>query len=93
VRFTLRAAAELDELLTYIDEQSPHGARAVKTRIQVMLDLVAHYPDAGRPAGRRGLRRVAAHPFPYLIFYRASDSEIVIHGFRHAARRPSSMPQ
>jgi toxin ParE1/3/4 len=32
------------------------------------------------------------HPYPYLIFYKATADEVVIHGVRHAARRPSSMP-
>jgi len=39
------------------------------------------------------LRRVAVHPFPYLIFYSATDEEVVIHGVRHGSRRPSSMPK
>ncbi len=29
-----------------------------------------------------------ATPYPYLIFYEAADDEIIIHGIRHAARRP-----
>jgi toxin ParE1/3/4 len=63
LRYTLRAAEELDRVLSYIDERSPR------------------------------LRRVVAHPYPYLIFYTASDDEVVVHGVRHAARRPSSMPE
>jgi toxin ParE1/3/4 len=34
-----------------------------------------------------------ASPYPYLIFYQATDDEIVIHGVRHSARHPSSMPE
>jgi hypothetical protein len=29
-------------------------------------------------------------PHPYLIFYEATEDEIVIHGVRHGARRPST---
>jgi toxin ParE1/3/4 len=32
-------------------------------------------------------------PYPYLIFYQATEDEIVVHGVRHSARRPSSMPE
>jgi plasmid stabilization system protein ParE len=39
------------------------------------------------------LRQIIASPYPYLIFYRATEDEIVIHGVRHGARRPSSMPK
>jgi hypothetical protein len=31
-----------------------------------------------------------ASPYPYLIFYEVTGDEIVIHGVRHSARRPSS---
>jgi len=32
---------------------------------------------------------MVAYPYPYLIFYRATETEIIIHGVRHSARRPS----
>jgi len=28
-------------------------------------------------------------PYPYLIFYEATDAEIIIHAVRHGAREPS----
>jgi hypothetical protein len=31
-------------------------------------------------------------PYPYLIFYHATEDEIIIQGVRHAAPKPSSMP-
>jgi plasmid stabilization system protein ParE len=31
-------------------------------------------------------------PHPYLIFYEATDSEIIFHAVRHGARDPSGMP-
>jgi toxin ParE1/3/4 len=34
---------------------------------------------------------MVASPYPYLIFYEATDEAIVIHGVRHAARRPSEL--
>lgn len=45
-------------------------------------------PHAGQVAGRKGLRRMVASTYPYLIFYQIREDEIVIHGVRHAARRP-----
>lgn len=90
LRYTLRAAAELDEILSYIDERSPQGARSVKARIQAMTTLLSQHPQAGNLTSKSGLRRMVVYPYPYLIFYRATESEIVIHGVRHSARRPSS---
>ena len=93
LRYTLRAAAELDEVLTYIEERSPQGALRVQTRIQVIINLLLRHPHAGQLTSKGHLRGMVASPYPYLIFYQATEDEIVIHGVRHSARRPSSMPE
>ena len=93
LRYTRRAAKELDEVLCYIDERSPQGAANVKARIQAIIDLIALHPLAGRLTSRRNLRRVVVQPYPYLVFYTVSSGEVVIQGVRHAARRPSWSPQ
>ena len=88
LRYTLRAAAELDEILSYIAERSPRGAKRVQARIQIIIHLLLQHPSAGQRTSKGRLRRIVASPYPYLIFYRATEDEIVIHGVRHAARRP-----
>jgi toxin ParE1/3/4 len=85
--YTLRAAAELDEILAYIDERSPQGARHIKMRIKAVTELLLQHPRAGRLTVKSGLRRVVVYPYPYLMFYRATEAEIIIHGVRHSARR------
>jgi toxin ParE1/3/4 len=77
------------EILDYIDARSPQGAENVKRRLQAVIGLLADHPDAGRRVTDKGnLRRVVASPYPYVIFYRPDTTGIVIHGVRHAARRP-----
>jgi toxin ParE1/3/4 len=93
LRYTLRGATELDEVLAYIVARSPQGARRVQARIQVIINLLLRHPRAGQLTDKGRLRRIAASPYPYLIFYRATEDEIVIHGVRHSARHPSSMPK
>ena len=93
LRYTRRAAAELDEVLAYIEARSPQGARRVQARIQVIIDLLLKHPRAGQLTSKGRLRRMTTSPYPYLIFYQATEDEIVIHGVRHGARRPSSMPE
>ncbi len=93
LRYTLRGAAELDKVLAYIDTRSPQGGRRVQARIQAVINLLLQYPHAGQPTSKGRLRRVVASPYPYLIFYQATEDEIVIHGVRHSARSPSSMPE
>jgi plasmid stabilization system protein ParE len=93
LRYTRRAAAELDKVLADIDERSPQGARSVKARIQEMIVLLLQHPQAGHLTSKSLLRRMVVYPHPYLIFYRATETEIIIHAVRHSARRPSSMPR
>ncbi len=92
LRYTQRAAAELDAILGYIGERSPQGAAKVKRRVQAIIDMVLRHPEAGRKTSRLGLRRIVAHPYPYLVFYEAAVDEIIIHGVRHGARRTSAVP-
>jgi plasmid stabilization system protein ParE len=65
LRFTLRAAAELDEVLTNIAARSPQGARRVQARIQAIINLLLQYPLAGRLTTKGRLRRIVASPYPY----------------------------
>jgi len=90
VRYTRRALAELDEVLSFIERQSPQGARSVKSRIEEVIALLSQYPHAGPLTNKGRLRRIVAYPYPYLIYYQANETNVVIHGVRHGARRPLS---
>ena len=92
LRYTLRGAAELDKILVDLTQISPQGARHVQMRIREIINLLLRHPYAGQLTSKGRLRRIVAYPYPYLIFYRATDDEVVIHAVRHSARNPSSMP-
>lgn len=38
------------------------------------------------------MRRIVAMPYPYLVFYRVVDDEVVVIGVRHAAPNRSDLP-
>jgi plasmid stabilization system protein ParE len=82
----------LSAILDYIAARSPQGARRVQARIQTVIDLLLRHPQLGRPTNDPVIRRIAATPYPYVIFYEATGTEIIIHAVRHAARDPSGMP-
>lgn len=92
VEFTPKAYRELADIYSGLKAQSPQGAAAVILRIEHLLAALATQPRMGVKAGSRGLRRVTAQPYPYLVFYRAGRERIVVIGVRHAARDPSTMP-
>lgn len=55
----------------------------------MVVDLLLQYPLAGAATDDPIIRRITTTPYPYLIFYEAADSEIIIHAVRHGARDPS----
>jgi plasmid stabilization system protein ParE len=92
LRYTRPALADLAAILDYIADRSPQGARRVQARIQAVTDLLLQYPRMGRRTSDPAIRRMATTPYPFLVFYEATESEIIIHAVRHAARDPSGMP-
>jgi plasmid stabilization system protein ParE len=88
VRFTSRVVVQIDEALSYIEARSPEDATHVRDRILALISLIEKRPYAGRATSRRNVRRVSVTPYPYLIDYRVSETEIVVLRFRHTARRP-----
>jgi plasmid stabilization system protein ParE len=78
----------MTEVLDYIEARSPGGAENVKRRLKAIIDLLADHPNSGRTTNKGSLHRFVVSPYPYVIFYRTDAGGIVIHGVRHAARRP-----
>ena len=92
LRYTQRAAAELDEILDYIAHRSPDGARHVQKRIRTIAALLVRHPESGQQTSVRRLRRIVATPYPYLLFYETVGDEVIVIGVRHASRDPATMP-
>ena len=88
LRYTPKALAELTDILAYIAERSPQGARNVQARIQAITALLVQHPHSGQLTSESGLRRIVTLPYPYLIFYEVTAEEVVVIGVRHAAREP-----
>lgn len=89
LRYTLPALADLASILDYIADRSPQGAARIHRRIRTITDLLLRYPLAGAATDDPSIRRMTTTPYPYLIFYEATDVEIIVHAVRHGAREPS----
>jgi toxin ParE1/3/4 len=86
LRYTVPALAQLGSVLDYIAAHSPRGAQRVQARIQAIIDLLLLYPGIGTHTDDPAIRRMTTLPYPYLIFYEVTESEIIIHAVSHAAR-------
>jgi toxin ParE1/3/4 len=90
LRYTLPALTDLVSILDYVADRSPLGAARIHARIHAVSDLLQRDPRAGAVTDDPTIRRMATTPYPYLIFYEATDAEIIIHAVRHGARDPSN---
>jgi toxin ParE1/3/4 len=86
LRYTVPALADLASILDYIADRSPRGAVRIHARIYAVVDLLLRHPLAGAVTDDPTIRRMTTIPYPYLIFYEATDAEIIIHAVRHGAR-------
>ena len=89
LRYTRPALADLAEILDYIAARSPTGAARVHSRIKAITELLLTHPRIGSPTDDPTIRRMTTPPYPYMIFYEATDDEVIIHTVRHGAREPS----
>jgi toxin ParE1/3/4 len=92
IRYTLPALADLNSILDYITAHSPQGAKRVQARIQSVVDLLTIHPHIGIRTDDPVIRRVTTLPYQYVVFYEVTETEIIIHAVRHAARDPADMP-
>jgi plasmid stabilization system protein ParE len=92
LRYTPSALADLDEVLAYISGRSPQGAKRVHARIKAITDLLLHHSRIGTMTDDPTIRRMTTSPYPYLIFYEPTETEIIVHAVRHGARDPSDAP-
>jgi plasmid stabilization system protein ParE len=54
--------------------------------------MLTKHPRVGQPTILGQLRRIAATPFPYLLYYQVMNDEIVVIAVRHGAREPMAGP-
>ena len=65
------AAADLDRILDFIEQESPQGALAMALAIRWGADvLLSDYPAAGRIGRRRGTRELIIASTPFIVVYR-----------------------
>jgi len=90
LRVTRRAATQIEKALDYIEADSPQGANHVRERIRTLFHLLTQYPYAGQATDLPGVRRLTLSPYPYLIFYRVTEDEVIVQRMRHTSRQPRS---
>jgi plasmid stabilization system protein ParE len=93
IRYSPRAARDLDAIHEYLAKRSPRGAVNVLTAIFASLEFIRRNPEAG-PAVRSiaDVRGIVVSRYRFKVFYRVLPAEEVVEivHLRHTSRRPWS---
>jgi toxin ParE1/3/4 len=88
VRYSVRAAADIDAMVSYIRERSPDGARNVLYAIYAGVQLIVEQPLASPVTDDSNVRVKVIQRYRYKIFYSVSADVIEILHIRHSSRAP-----
>lgn len=87
VRLHPEARGELRDARKWYYERSPLSATAFAHAVDNAVSKIREAPDSF-PLADHGTRKFILRRFPFNIFYRPDESEIVIVAVAHQKRRP-----
>jgi toxin ParE1/3/4 len=97
-RYALRllrlAEEDLADALSYIAAERPQAAKALATRVEKDLILLASNPYLGRTPNDEELMRLGYRYLiieDYLIFYTIEGQSVIVHRIIHGARDYSGL--
>jgi toxin ParE1/3/4 len=84
---------DLTEAYTYLAAQSPRAADRFLDAATALIDLLAAFPEIGRPRPEigLGLRSFRVRRFRHLIFYRLEPGALVLLRILHGAQNLESV--
>ena len=90
VIFTPGARSQLKAIYEYIARDNEIAAHTVVARVEYLAGLLGQHPYMGFKLPHGRLRRFPARPYPYLIYFEATDDVVRIIRVRHASHyRPA----
>lgn len=88
VRYSSRAIAELEAILSDMATKHPSAAKRFLARMRQVGERIGRFPEGFQEVARRpGVRRVPLVRYPYLVFYQVVAGEAVILSLVHGARK------
>jgi plasmid stabilization system protein ParE len=81
------ALADIWAARAWYDQQRPGLGEEFVSAVETAVDEIVRFPDAW-PEVHRGARRYLMERFPYCIYYRVGEGEVVIVALMHGARDP-----
>ncbi|MEN9509021.1 MAG: hypothetical protein RLZZ621_1584 [Gemmatimonadota bacterium] len=88
LRIAPAAARDIVGAYNWYEDRQPGLGEQFRAELAVAFALVQHFSEAG-PTVHRDLRRVLLRRFPYAIYYRLTDADVVVRGCLHLHSDPS----
>ncbi|HEX6959988.1 MAG TPA: type II toxin-antitoxin system RelE/ParE family toxin [Ferrovibrio sp.] len=83
-----------DRIFDYIEQDNPHAAVALEERIGEQIELLAAFPESGRPGRIEGTRELVINHTPYIAAYCISSDAVRILRPLHGAQLwPDQLPE
>lgn len=92
LRYTQRAARELNDISRYFLEHNPKAGEEFFAALELLLSHLITMPALGRPTSVAAVRVLVVPRYPYRIFYLAERDAISILSVFHTARDPGTAP-
>jgi toxin ParE1/3/4 len=86
LRFTPRAGADIAQIHDYIAQHNKAAATAVIRQIRSTSGLLARHPALGRETDIPGVRVFPIARYPYLVYHRVGEDEVVVIHIRDGRR-------
>jgi len=86
VRWTPKAAEDLERIAQRIRRDNPEAALRVARTIYNGVDSLRTFPRRGRIGRTPGTRELLFVPLPYIAVYQIANDQIIVARIRHAAQ-------
>jgi len=86
IRWTPRAAADLDAIYEYLKEHHPHFIRRTMRQLYEAAFSLKTPPQRGRIGREEGTRELLCLPLPYISAYRFKSDSVKILHIHHSAQ-------
>jgi len=87
LRIAPAAARDIVGAYKWYEDQQPGLGEQFRAELHVAFALVQQFSEAG-PAVHRDLRRLLVRRFPYALYYRVTETALVIRGCLHLHSDP-----
>jgi toxin ParE1/3/4 len=88
------ALADRKAIFDYIEADSPLAAVSIDARIKQSVEMLAQFPEMGRPGRMEGTRELLVSHTPYIAAYRIADDRLRILRILHGAQQwPENLPE